>query len=110
MQEFCGVDVLVFSLILISIYRGFALLIIVGASIVLLSKEGVMQGVPSALKLYSIGLLPVPLALKLKYSSEFFKTKWRKHDKEILKQLEQNESQHIAAFRQFPQWTHMVCR
>ena len=74
-----------------------------GTSIVLLSKEGVTQGVPSAMKLYSIGLFP--LTLKLKDSSEFVKTKWRKHDKEILKQLEQNESQHIAAFRQFPQWT-----
>jgi len=29
----------------------------VGTSIVLLSKEGVTQGVPSAMKLYSIGLL-----------------------------------------------------
>ena len=53
-------------------YRGFALLIIPGTSIVLLSKEGVTQGVPSAMKLYSIGLLP--LTLKLKDSSAFVKT------------------------------------
>ena len=76
------------SRFLFNSYRGFALLIIVGTSIVLLGKEGVTQGVPSAMnsKLYSIGLLP--LTLKLKDSSEFVKTKWRKHDKEILKQLE----------------------
>ena len=91
------------SRFLFNSYRGFALLIIVGTSIVLLSKEGVTQGVPSAMKLYSIGLLP--LTLKLKDSSEFVKTEWGKHNKEIMTELEQNESQHITAFRQSPQWT-----
>ena len=74
------------SRFLFNSYRGFALLINVGTSIVLLSKEGVTQGVQSAMKLYSIDLLP--LTLKLKDSSEFFKTKWGKHNKEIMTELE----------------------
>ena len=45
------------------------MLIIKGISGILLSKEGVTQGLPSAMKFYAIGLLP--LTLKLKDSSEF---------------------------------------
>ena len=44
-------------------YRGFALLIIKGSSAILLSKEGVTQEDPSAMKLYAIGLLPLTLKL-----------------------------------------------
>ena len=56
-------------------YRGFAILIIKGTSEVLLSKEGVTQGIPSAMKLYAIGLLP--LTRKLKESSDFVKNEWK---------------------------------
>ena len=40
----------------------------------MLSKEGVTQGLPSAMKFYAIGLLP--LTLKLKDSSEFVQSEW----------------------------------
>ena len=49
-------------------------MIIKGSSAILLSKEGVTQGVPSAMKLYAIGLLP--LTLKFKHSSDFVKSQW----------------------------------
>ena len=52
-------------------YRGYALLIIKGTSATLLSKEGVTQGVPSSMKLYAIGLLP--LVQKLRVSSDYVK-------------------------------------
>ena len=45
------------SRFLFNSYRGYALLIIKGTGVTLLSKEGVTQGVPSAMKLYAIGLL-----------------------------------------------------
>ena len=48
-------------------------LIIKGTQEVLLSKEGVTQGIPSAMKVYAIGLLP--LILKLKVSSDFVMNK-----------------------------------
>jgi len=50
------------------------MLIIKGTSEILLSKEGVTQGLPSAMKFYAIGLLP--LTLKLKDSSEFVQNEW----------------------------------
>ena len=50
-------------------------MIIKGTSEVLLSKEGVTQGIPSAMKLYAIGLLP--LTRKLKESSDFVKNEWK---------------------------------
>ena len=53
---------------------GFSILIIKGISEILLSKEGVTQGLPSAMKFYAIGLLP--LTLKLKDSSEFVHNEW----------------------------------
>ena len=62
------------SRFLFNSYRGYALLIIKGTSVTLLSKEGVTQGVPSSMKLYAIGLLP--LTQKLKYSSDFVKKEW----------------------------------
>jgi len=62
------------SRFLFNSYRGYALLIIKGTSVTLLSKEGVTQGVPSSMKLYAIGLLP--LTQKLKHSSDFVKKEW----------------------------------
>ena len=77
-------------------YRGHALLIIQGSSSTLLSKEGVTQGVPSAMKLYAIGLLP--LTLKLKDSSDFVKGQWDifKSNEEF---LQTNEEEVV------PKWT-----
>ena len=49
-------------------------MIITDSSAILISKEGMAQGVPSAMKSYAIGLLP--LILKLKHSSEFVKSQW----------------------------------
>ena len=49
-------------------------MIIKGTSQVLFSKEGVTQGIHSAMKLYAIGLLP--LTRKLKESSDFFTNEW----------------------------------
>ena len=40
-----------------------------------MSKEGVTQGIPSAMKLYAIGLFP--LTRKLKESSDFVKNGWK---------------------------------
>ena len=57
------------SRFLFNSYRGYALLIIKGTGVTLLSKEGVTQGVPSAMKLYAIDLLP--LTQKLKATSEW---------------------------------------
>ena len=62
------------SRFLFNSYRGFSILIIKGTSEILLSKEGVTQGLPSAMKFYAIGLLP--LTLKLKDSSEFVQSEW----------------------------------
>ena len=91
MQEFYGPDAHDFYLILTD-----ALLIIQGSSSTLLSKEGVTQGVPSAMKLYAIGLLP--LTLKLKDSSDFVKGQWdiAKSNEEF---LQINEEEVV------PKWT-----
>jgi hypothetical protein len=84
------------SRFLFNSYRGYALLIIKGSSSTLLSKEGVTQGVPSAMKLYAIGLLP--LTLKLKDSSDFVKGQWDifKSNEEF---LQTNEEEMV------PKWT-----
>ena len=44
-------------------------MIIKGSGVILLSKEGITQGIPSAMKMYAIGILP--LTMKLKDSSDF---------------------------------------
>ena len=40
-----------------------------------MSKEGLTQGIPSAMKVNAIGLLP--LILKLKESSDFVMNEWK---------------------------------
>ena len=69
------------SRFLFNSYRGYALLIVKGTAVSLLSKEGVTQGVPSAMKLYAIGLLP--LTQKLKDTSDFVKQEWEIFQNEV---------------------------
>ena len=92
------------SRFLFNSYRGFALLIIKGSPAILLSKEGVTQGVPCAMKLYAIGLLP--LTLKLKHSSDFVKSQWdiaKTHsDKEL--ELAQQKTDFLID-PEVPMWT-----
>ena len=49
-------------------------MIIKGSGVILLSKEGVTQGIPSAMKMYVIGILP--LTMKQKDLSDFVDKKW----------------------------------
>ena len=78
-------------------YRGYALLIIKGTSATLLSKEGVTQGVPSSMKLYAIGLLP--LVQKLRDSSDYVKQELRERASKNM--LESDTSKDIC---ESPRW------
>ena len=78
-------------------YRGYALLIIKGTSATLLSKEGVTQGVPSSMKLYAIGLLP--LVQKLRDSSDYVKQELSERASEYM--LEVDTSKDIC---ESPHW------
>ena len=59
------------------------------------------QGVPSAMKSYAIGLLP--LILKLKHSSEFVKSQWD-IAKTYPKELSQEKTDNLID-QEVPQWT-----
>ena len=88
------------SRFLFNSYQGYAILIIKGTSKTLLSKKGVTQGVPSAMKLYAIGLLP--LTKKLKHNSEFVKEKWKNAQKDIVHLLQTAEGSESLINQQAP--------